>query len=433
MGTVQTVETSIQASQQNVPGAVDIIDQFDVTSFTIKRAFSGGGSTASITGIVPQETELSVLDDATAHDARVELEVTVDTTLGDVDVRERIFTGVITKVTKDHRRRVTIECMDRRELLNRHRVTLDTRSEGETTRTILQKLFREAGLTKDEYVIDIEPELSNEARQDIPGKTTVTADGSGSTISRAYGVEQPVKLFSVLADLARIEDAALWIDRYNDIHFETVPDFRYFEDLPYIVSLTEGSEQSNKSTVIVDSTYDSTGLGAILPNAGENRRESASVSEDTSNPYSIDTKSVHDISAQRKRATAELSGDILSQNSGRVKVVGQPYFEPNDQVDLVDIPEWAPLNEDTYTIKSLEHKLDPQTGFTTTLDLGRDLESLYDAFVNKSTYQQRKLGAVKTKKQNNGGSLADLLVGGDQPGFSNLRQAIVDAVVGDDG
>lgn len=414
MGLVQSVDVDLVFNTRNLPGMEELLEQFAPTKITVKRTFGGGGSEATLTGTLPKDTRLdpeggslvsqyaSSLAQVTDPTREARIGINLTTQIGDADeIADRIYTGTIVTAKRNSRREVTFELLDRRELLNRKYVQLDTRSEGEPSNAIVRNLFQEIdGLSEDEYIVDLGgiPDIP----EDVPigNLPEVAPTLEPSQIQRAWGVGEPVPLYNVLRDIASIEDATLYIDRFDRINIRHVPALNRFDGIPYIKRFGEDSQQSDTTDVIVESGYDETGLGVFNQVSTSNQKvEQAFGLGSTDSPARIDQPNVADEQALEKQANSRLVRDQLQQSAGTLELLGQPYIHPNDQITLTDVPAYAPVSEGTFTAKQVTHTFDTSNGYTTTLELGESLDAIYDALAEQSDIAARKSRAIKSKRK----------------------------------
>lgn len=318
------------------------------------------------------------------------LDITVDIQVENLNTGDRldgdqarVFTGHVIGVKESHDGTVTFNAMDSRHYLNKNMVSIDPGENGQYPPNIAQDILSEIGYP---------PDWSDEADEKYYRRLSL--EGS-ERIHDAWGINSNVTAFEVLRDLARREDAWIYIDEFNNIHFTDTPEFSTWGEpdpsnktLPPIIEYESGGEEANEN-VIVESSYDETGLTSFV-SLGDK-----TVSETGTGLFvgdKITDQNVFNRSALEKERDWDLVQKELMTDSGTVQVVGDPRLEPDDQVILTDniITQFSPISNGTYTAKTIRHIVNGSDGYQTELELGKDLESLYEQFVEVSNNAEEK-------------------------------------------
>jgi len=398
MGLVQTVDVDVELNSQT-SGSTTFSDAFDsytdvsVKSLTVNRNYGAGGSTAKIKALFPEGFPLEEFTKIKSPGANVAVQITIKTSYKAEQPKRGgvVYTGNVTDVTKNDKGVVTIECLDRRLLLNRSTVTVDTGQSLATTDEIVQNLLGDdLGLTEGEPDVPVSEQPDVDFIVDVDG---IFNNFEPSKVNVHYGTSRPTPLINVLTDLAKREDCALWIDRYNVIHFERTPPLRVLNDVPAIIEFNAGDTNRDRTSVIVDSAYDETGLGAFSFTASSSSSAQTSPEGGDNLPEGLRLRDDNNIGTRtdpEKRSTSQFVSDALSSDIGDVKTTGLPGLEPYDLVAIKDPPdELSHLDQVQFTVKTVTHKVDAKNGFTTKIGLGEDLESLFLDIADAHNHAQK--------------------------------------------
>lgn len=411
-GLVQSVDITAElfTGQSQISETIPVERSLSVTEAEIERAFEASGSTATVTVVFDdllgsdEETALRKVVDqgvtSTADDPNTvgsreeetdplkdlsteairesEMKIRIDASVtnmgaGKVNtIESRLFTGTVYKVVESNEREVTFTALDKRHQLNRNMVQLDTTDEPVPVEELLNNILGkqvgfESGPKKDYNIKKI-----NDIR--IRGSW-----GTGTANDT---------LFSFLRDVARYANLRLYIDEYNTLNITTWPEhlkFRPNTIMPIIE--WESGDEENAKHVVVEAPYDGTGLGLYAPISGD---VDTSVSEAIDEPSAkYMENNVFSRRALENVRSYEYIEKSLMRDSGIIKTVGDPRWEPYDELilDYDAIDGFAPISQGHYTVKVIRHNFSVSDGYTTSLELGRNTEELFDEFAGQATQQ----------------------------------------------
>lgn len=429
-----TVEASLSVTDREVP---DSFSELAVTEAEIKRVYGGGGSQATVKVIfdellTPAEREQldSFVQSGPRDDSFVEydspagrranqlmLEVGIRTTLffnGNVREQTRtLFTGAVTKVTQNNKGVVTFNALDLRHELNRTMVQLDI-AEPTPVETVVERILNNANntglqLSPDQYNINVAD--SQATTDDYFSLSAGSAGPSSSTLvnNLTYGIDAHATTFEVLQDLARRAGATIHIDTENHLHFTQYPEHKRFTatSLPPIVEWDNGDSES-KNDVVVNSAYDETGTGIYA-------QMSQTATSDQSNtvPPGKLTKelNVFDRQAVENVRDSEIMTNELTQNSGKVRLVGDPNIQPYDtlEIDSNIVDGFAPISTGSYMAKTVRHIINNDDGYMVEIELGTDPKELFNQFTAQSTNQFRQAQQRAQKRAEEAGGFWSLI------------------------
>ncbi|WP_153952853.1 hypothetical protein [Halosegnis longus] len=377
------VSTGQDRTDVGVTPIEDLEDAFGLTKIKLERTYAAGGSTCELTGHVPYETNTGFLKQATQPDAHLYLELDLRvTTDSEEQTSGRLFTGEMTKATLNEEQLLTLTFTDKRYQLNQYGVELNTKKGDATVDTIVRNILRDAGFfPNDDFVINISDPV---------------------TVNSNYGKDGKATLINVLRDLAEQQDAMLWIDEYNTIHFVDQQSREKEVYMPMgIISYNAGQGTADTNSVIVNTPHDDTGLNPWGATTREMSQGSASVKPDNqpeATGKKLTDNNVSAIGAQN-RAQNRLATQQMATDSGELEIVGDPRITPLDQIQIVDPPVASPIGPGTYTAKRVTHKISASNGYTMNISLGKDIEQIFQSIYNQSDVnkQEPKEGSLWSK------------------------------------
>lgn len=353
------------------------IGNVGLTEAEITRPAGIGGSEAEVKVIVDDPEPFKI---ATLPGISVDMYVNI--------YDERVFTGEIIKVTQNHEGVLTLIAQDARRDLLTYTVRLDTPGKGIPSTKLIRNLLIEDG-------------PFDEANVSIGfGGNQEPDRGEGHLISRQgdafSGFDYPVNvrlnvghdyqptLYQVVKSIAKEQHAYAYIDKYNRFHFKPLPERMAWEP-ELITEFNAGDNSDDTDQTIVEAPRADL-LGGTFGHQYINSESVTASAEKTSGNSSRRTR-IRDQNLQSVESANNVAVDnqllnSLSTHSGEFTVVGHPTPIPFAQVRLNDLPEWAPLPEDTYTITEITHRINASDGYLTDVSVGQDLASVYESIVD---------------------------------------------------
>ncbi len=418
-----------------VEGEISVID------FEVERVFGGGGSTAKVTTVFPDnvhdeqflntlatatknpysdpseggpggyrediEIDTSPIVDHSEHPLDIEIDITIESPVHGAKLTKRLFTGHVIKITESSKGTITFEAMDARYYFNKNMVSLNTGQHGEGATVILAQIMMGGmiGPGADEHGDGLGFE---------PGKDYRVILDDSPTVTDNYGVKAPISAYEVVQDLAERSDAIFHIDNYNRVHFVDLGasqirngnvdgGIRYWgtssdatNTLPPIVEWNSGDENADEH-VVASSPYDETGLGIMMPETIDKEDESDGVITGRE----IDDKNIISRKTLEKQRDNTLIQNAMTTDSGTMRVIGWPNIQPNDQVRISgsDVGKFTPISYGNYTVKTARHILDPNEGYVTEIELGKGLEELYEEFADISENARKTSEGISKQKE----------------------------------
>lgn len=366
-------------------------------------------------------------------------------------IRERIFTGTVTKIEESKDRTVTLEALDTRFQLNRNSVFTNTPAGGKTVQQFITETMRELNRGRvtgesEEPETTTPPDEEQETDEDAPEggraieytiyknstdpNSDFTAEDAENfsadrrdnefdtlVVNTSWGVKSHTTVYEFFQNLMKLSDGTMHINRNNEIEFwEEYPDHtvwgQNFENdfdsfanpdgdnfidtrtLSPIVEWTNAEEEDN-TNVIAEADYDETGLG-VYSVVSEERVDAVQAGA----PQNID---ITDASAMKtrpgviSREAVQQSSDfsekskIAMRDSGVVTIHGDPRVRAYDEIVLSqrEIDSFSPISSGKYMVKTARHKFNTQDGYVTELELGEDPDKLFNAFTSAAGSQDR--------------------------------------------
>jgi len=342
-------------------------DQLGVLEVEITNRDVLRGNTAVATVVFPDGLDPSALraTEQAGIETIVKINITTSFTSLDRTFGATAFTGELVGATEDEEGSVRLELAGITKTLTDYTVALVTQKTGQRVDTIVRNLLRDdAGLTEATGLFDFDADFVISIRN--PKSVTTT-----------YGTDNRETLRTVLIDLAKKQDAFVFVDASNRINFVDHAISNYYA-IESAIKVDAGNEDSANERVIVKSSYDVTGISDwTTTGSSQVSAEASAGNGDAENRRVLrdDNLLENDVES---RAASEFRADQLVKSSGRLTIPGFPGASPNDQVVVPKLGLAETVSAGTYTAREVVHRLNGNDGFVTELQLGPGLDEIYE-------------------------------------------------------
>jgi len=376
-----------------------------VTGIEVTRIAAAGNGEAIIETPIEESKPLAIVGDP-------EYQIGVKLFIND----SHAFTGTIDKVTENEDGIVTIIAADLGKTLNRHTVRLDTREEGLPSTVLFWDLVVKDGPLDPEDVVvgfggpPVSTDPDTTAFKEFYGLSFSEDEiedridsAEPVPISISVGQNDRAQLLDVIKAIARKQQAFVYVDRRNRLHFTERPPIgpgRKAWPLDRIKSIDAGSSNNDNESVIVESPDINSIIG---PGPSRTSEESSRAKAIQGNPDDSEVRRIQDnnvlsIKEANNQAVDEVVSSRLANSSGTVTLVGTPFITPFDRVYIGDLPDWISLGEGFYSVRKVTHTINNQDGYVTKLDLTEDLKDVYDSLLD-TIGRTDDLASIVTKSE----------------------------------
>lgn len=351
--------------------------QTQITKLEIENTNGVGGNYCKITALFPPGVDPEILSIGSFPGSEVTVEVTVgvifDSRFGEPTRTDAAicFTGILKKASQNEKGLIDLEFVGLSGELSKRTIRLDTVEGGEPIPSLVREIL-DNGLGLEEMDGSQADGYDPNADFNIEVENPVL-------IKRDYGAESNIGVKDVLIDLAMEQDAFLFVDESNVLHFVDRPQVDTFK-LSGILEGEGGEEQETTEDILVNSSRDALGLGLLLDGATERVKN---VTRNVRLPNGSETKQRTlrvdgpDVQQTSLRALSEMRKEVEAPKTGNITVPGSPLFSPNDQVFIPPIAGHTLLVGE-YTIKKVTHMINPTKGYRMNLELGNSLASVFE-------------------------------------------------------
>lgn len=316
-----------------------------IKSITVRQTYDGQNGNATIRLLADSVKRLDpVSEESTSATATIRIN------------GAQIYRGRITKATEREDGEVVIQLVSRVSKLTEKYATIETpRLKGVKTTDVLQKIFNSAGFAGRNYKIDIQQ------------KTHKT--------STSFTIEENATVREALEQVAALQTAYIYVDAKDRVVVTDNPFSKVWAPTVF-KSAEKGDEDDTKKRVIVKAPDQGTD---ILASATATSTVEGAAGKPKATANQTEVKKDH--SAQDKRTAAQVALQEIIKNRtrsnvGTVELIGEPRIRPYDGIKVNLPKEHTPLNDldGIYTIKNVKHKFSATDGYTTKVDLMKNLK-----------------------------------------------------------
>lgn len=321
-----------------------------IKSVRVKQTYNGQSGDATIKLIADS---VSKLDAVSKESTSATATITIN--------GMRIYRGTIRKVTENEDGEITIKLVSRMSKLSQTYSETSTNVKGDTTKQILKNVFENGGIANRNFKIDVTQEDQTQS----------------STIS----IEESQTVGEVVRHVAAKQSAFVFIDVKDRVIVTDNPCNKVFKPTVY-KSVNKGDEDDTEKKVIVKAPNQDEASDILAFSAGSSSVE-GSASKEGATADGTEVKNIQDHDSKDKKTAAQVALNEIIKNRtnsdlGTVTLIGEPRIRPYDGIK-VEIPDGqAPINDldGRFTIKNVTHEFSATNGYTTKVDLMKDMEDV---------------------------------------------------------
>lgn len=292
----------------------------------------------------------------------------------------QIYKGTISGVVEQEDGIVKVELISRlSKLTQNHSLTASDVNNEPPTTEILKRILINKGPFKSENVkIDIK---------------------NPNNISKNVGIESTRNLRDAVEMICSYQGALFYADARDRLVITTNPLSSGLAKVwkPTVFkSASKGDEENTKKRVIVRSTKEGPIAGIL-----SSETTAASVGKKSATANQTEVVTDHTVSDKKTAAQVALTELIRNQtnsNAGTVTLIGDPRVRAYDGI-VVELPsDQTPLVglNGRYTIKNVTHTFSATDGYTTEVDLMKDLKTVYENLTDQSGFAETIAGKMYT-------------------------------------
>lgn len=292
----------------------------------------------------------------------------------------QIYKGTISKVVEQEDGIVKVELISRlSKLTQNHSLTASDIKNKPSTTELLKRLLIEKGPFRSENV-----------------KIDITSPNS---VAKNVGIESTRNLRNAVEMICSYQGALFYADARDRLVITTNPLSSGLTKVwkPTVFkSASKGDEENTKKRVIVRSTKEGPIAGIL---SSETTAASVGKKSATANQTEVVTDhTVPDKKTAAQVALTELIRNQTNSNAGTVTLIGDPRVRAYDGI-VVELPSGqTPLVglNGRYTIKNVTHTFSATDGYTTEVDLMKDLKTVYENLTDQSGFAETIAGKMYT-------------------------------------
>jgi hypothetical protein len=292
----------------------------------------------------------------------------------------QIYKGTISGVVEQEDGLVKVELISRlSKLTQNHSLTASDVNNEPPTTEILKRILINKG-----------PFISENVKIDI---------NNANNIAKNVGIESTRNLRDAVEMICSYQGALFYADARDRLVITTNPLSSGLAKVwkPTVFkSASKGDEENTKKRVIVRSTKDGPIAGIL---SSETTAASVGKKSATANQTEVVTDhTVPDKKTAAQVALTELIRNQTNSNAGTVTLIGDPRVRAYDGI-VVELPsDQTPLVglNGRYTIKNVTHTFSATDGYTTEVDLMKDLKTVYENLTDQSGFAETIAGKMYT-------------------------------------
>jgi hypothetical protein len=292
----------------------------------------------------------------------------------------QIYKGTISGVVEQEDGLVKVELISRlSKLTQNHSLTASDVNNEPPTTEILKRILINKG-----------PFISENVKIDI---------NNANNIAKNVGIESTRNLRDAVEMICSYQGALFYADARDRLVITTNPLSSGLAKVwkPTVFkSASKGDEENTKKRVIVRSTEDDP-----IANILSSGTTTASVGKKSATANQTEVVTDHTVSDKKTAAQVALTELIRNQtnsNAGTVTLIGDPRVRAYDGI-VVELPsDQTPLVglNGRYTIKNVTHTFSATDGYTTEVDLMKDLKTVYENLTDQSGFAKTIAGKMYT-------------------------------------
>lgn len=362
---------------------------FQVKSLEVKRDLTNTIGQATIKGF-PQNIDAISL--GTDVDVFIATESVSEPWNKSLNSSRQVFGGYANSAKQNEEGVVIVEAFEPSQAIFDKTVKLNVDGT-QYTDAVLIDIMREAYGTVTQNL--------DEATKRIPyiaGPDNITP-GSFPVQQRPWqfgSAERGEPLINVLNSLTKSLGAEWWVDRTGTVRVEAYPEYTPW-NIPFVTEVESGEETRNAERVIFQANPSSSDLGQ----AGSYTNQQTSPESQTDVEGQEDEPEAPEKTITDRNVTTQEGADNQSfrtaveedqrRDFGKVTIIGNANIELYDHVILPEV-EFNVINtsgitrelenkiqQGEYKVDGVQHKVNPQDGFLTTLQLSPPIEQTYNA------------------------------------------------------